>query len=205
MVQVKKAISHFFSQVTRLRHVKRWSTMDCVIGENVLEHSFDTAVISHLMAALGNARLGKNWDINEVAVSALYHDLDEGLAGDTISTTKYSNPEMLTAFKKFEAECEKNILQMLPEDLKPELERHVIASATPPHVKKLVKGADIISAYVYSLRELKRGNSEFRTVAQDTKEILDNYELEEVGLFMEVFLPSLELTVHEIAKDSFTI
>ena len=65
-------------------------------------------------------------------------------------------------------------------------------------IKRLVKAADKLSAYIKCIEELKAGNNEFRLAAKQTKEKLENLNLPEVDYFMANFVPAFELTLDEL-------
>jgi len=62
-------------------------------------------------------------------------------------------------------------------------------------IRRIVKAADKLSAYIKCLEELKAGNTEFRLAAEQTRQALEASPLPEVGYFMEHFLPAFELTL----------
>ena len=61
-----------------------------------------------------------------------------------------------------------------------------------------VKAADKLSAHIKCLEELKAGNNEFREAAAQTRRALEQYDLPEVGYFMDTFLDSFTLTLDEL-------
>ena len=61
-----------------------------------------------------------------------------------------------------------------------------------------MKAADKLSAYLKCLEELKAGNLEFQSAANQTMEALNEYDLPELTYFMEHFLPAFQLTLDEL-------
>ena len=59
----------------------------------------------------------------------------------------------------------------------------------------IIKAADKISAYLKCQAELKAGNSEFETAAEQLVLMLDSSEQPEVIFFMQHFVPSCGLTL----------
>jgi 5'-deoxynucleotidase len=90
--------------VTRLKYVYRFGTIRVLRPESVAEHSYYTALYSHLIAYHVNskpAHLRENdvglpiqIDIGSVLSRALWHDMDEARSGDFPRPFKHSNPDL---------------------------------------------------------------------------------------------------------------
>jgi 5'-deoxynucleotidase len=89
---------------------------------------------------------------------------------------------------------------MLPESLRPAFS--TVLAETDPEVLALVKAADKLSAHIKCLEELKAGNREFQSAAQQTLAALESYHLPELDYFMKHFLPSFSLTLDELESDT---
>ncbi|MEG1783030.1 MAG: YfbR-like 5'-deoxynucleotidase, partial [Oscillospiraceae bacterium] len=66
--------------------------------------------------------------------------------------------------------------------------------------KKLLKGADRLSALIKCIEELHGGNLEFKTAYDAIYLSLVEMDLEEVNFFMENMLSSYGLSLDELAK-----
>ncbi len=60
----------FFAWISRLRWIKRWSLMRNTFDENVMEHSWEVATITHALALIKNRKFGGSVDVNAVTVRA---------------------------------------------------------------------------------------------------------------------------------------
>ena len=49
----------FFAMISRMKYIDRWALMRNEHRENLTEHSFEVAVISHALAEIGRKRFGK--------------------------------------------------------------------------------------------------------------------------------------------------
>lgn len=190
--------SHFFAYISKIRWVVRWGLKRNAIPENVMEHSWEVSTIAHVMALIGNKRFGNEYDANLVATTALYHDVSEVITGDMPTPIKYHSLAMQKAFKEVEVQSERELLSLLPDDLQADFEPLLVSSSVPEYVKKLIKGADTISAYLKCQSELKAGNSEFSKAAEDISARLKNFNMPEVDAFLAIFVPSYELTLDEL-------
>ena len=155
------------------------------------------AVLAHALAVIQNEKFGGQVDPGAVAVAALYHDASEILTGDLPTPIKYYNPDIRDAYKEVEQFSARKLLDMLPESLRPAFDP-LLREDYDPELRRLVKAADKLSAYIKCVEELKAGNGEFRQAAEQTLEALRGYELPELDYFMEHFLPAFGLTLDEL-------
>lgn len=188
--------SHFFAYISRMRFIQRWALMRNTAPENVQEHSHQAAVLAHALAVIRNEKFGGGVDPGLAAAAALYHDASEILTGDMPTPIKYMNPAIRTAYKDVEAVAEGKLLAMLPEELRGAYVP--VLTDVDPEVKRLVKAADKLSAYIKCVEELKAGNTEFREAAAQTRKALEGCGLPEVSYFLETFLDSFSLTLDEL-------
>ncbi len=197
--------SHFFAYISKIRWVIRWGLKRNAIQENVMEHSWEVATIAHALALLRNKRYGGNLDPNVVATTALYHDVSEVITGDMPTPIKYHSAGMQKAFKEVEVQAEKELIALLPPDLREDYTALVVSSEISEEVKRVIKGADTISAFLKCQEELKAGNVEFSKAAEDIAARLRAFNMPEVNDFLECFVPSYKLTLDELLNGSETV
>ncbi|WP_428239920.1 5'-deoxynucleotidase [Gynuella sp.] len=190
--------SRFFAYLNRLSLIKRWGLMHNTVSENVMEHSWQVATIAHTLGVIGKDIFDKEYQPEMIATAALYHDCSEIITGDMPSPIKYYSGVITDAYKAIENEAEQQLLGLLPEKLQPAFKRFLIHENIAPHVKNLVKAADLISAYLKCQQELDRGNSEFKTAAKEIERSIRELELVEVDYFMATFVESYQLTLDEL-------
>ena len=85
---------------------------------------------------------------------------------------------------------------MLPEALRPSYTHLILED--DPETLPIVKAADKLSAYIKCVEELKAGNQEFESAAQQTRAALEAMELPELAYFMQEFLPPFQLTLDQL-------
>ncbi|WP_421866073.1 5'-deoxynucleotidase [Motiliproteus sp.] len=190
--------SHFFAYIDKLRWVIRWGLKRNTVPENVKEHSWDVATIAHALAVIRNRVFGGNVDVNAVVVAAIYHDSVEAVCSDVITPVKYHSRQIREAFKEIERTAEKELVAMLPEELKADFSRYLVEDNLPQEHQQLIKMADSITAYLKCQMELKNGNMQFSKAAESIGERLKSYEQPEIDYFLRVFAPSYDLTLDEI-------
>ncbi|WP_426994685.1 5'-deoxynucleotidase [Methylomonas sp. CM2] len=188
-------VSSFYAYLSRLRWIKRWGLKRNAHAENVMEHSWEVAVIAHTLALIKNRYFGGDVDANAVAAAALYHDVTEVITGDLPTPIKYHSPEILGAYRRIEHQAETELLNLLPDALRGDFQALLCQALLPESQRQLVKAADKISAYLKCQAELKAGNAEFELAAAQLAVDIEALQQPEVVFFMDVFAPSCGLTL----------
>ncbi|MEW9799542.1 5'-deoxynucleotidase [Alteromonas sp. CYL-A6] len=194
--------STFLAWILRMPLIKRWALMHTIKRENIAEHSHQVAVIAHLLAVIKNTHYQGTLSPEKAATVALYHEISETKLQDVNHVTKYHNPEITREFKKLEKLSEIECLRSLPEDLQPAFADLLVQDNVSPDYKRIVKAADLISAYLKACDEIRFGNSEFEPVRERLSNMLNEYEtaMPEVRHFMDVFAENCLVSVDELSE-----
>ena len=186
----------FFALISRMRYIGRWGLMRNTFQENVQEHSHMVAVLAHGLAMIQRDILGQPADPDRCAAAALFHDASEILTGDLPTPIKYYNPAIKHAYKEIESvSCEK-LLSMLPKELQ---EGYApLLHESEEDIRVIVKAADKLSAYIKCVEELKAGNTEFESAANQTMESMQAMHLPCLDWFLEHCLDSFRLNLDEL-------
>ena len=187
--------SSFYAYLSRLRWIKRWGLKRNAHEENVMEHSWEVAVIAHTLALIKNKYYAGQVDANAVATAALYHDITEVITGDLPTPIKYHSPEISTAYKQIEHQAELELLALLPDALRTDFADLIQHNKIPVEHLEIIKAADKISAYLKCQTELKAGNTEFVNAAEQIALSISESTRPEVIFFMQSFVPSCGLTL----------
>ena len=187
--------SSFYAYLSRLRWIKRWGLKRNAHEENVMEHSWEVAVIAHTLALIKNKYYEGQVDANAVATAALYHDITEVITGDLPTPIKYHSPEISTAYKQIEHQAELELLALLPDALRNDFADLIQHNKIPAEHLEIIKAADKISAYLKCQTELKAGNTEFVNAAEQIALSISESTRPEVIFFMQSFVPSCGLTL----------
>lgn len=190
--------SHFYAYISKLRWLQRWGLKRNTVNENVMEHSWEVATITHALALIKNRYFGGTLDVNAIVVAALYHDCGEVITGDLPSPIKYHTPEITQAYKAIERQAERELLNLLPKDLQVDYQNVIIEDYIPEEHRNIIKAADTIAAYIKCHTEVKAGNQEFSKAAEAVKARLDNLGMPEVEYFLDTFIDSYSLTLDEL-------
>ena len=186
----------FFALISRMKNIARWSLMRNSFPENVQEHSHMVAVIAHGLAVIRRDVFGVPCDPDRAAAAALFHDASEIYTGDMPTPVKYFNPEIMTAYKQVEALAADKLLSTLPDGMRPAYRE--LLEESDEDIRRLVKAADKLSAYIKCLEELKSGSTEFSLAARQTEARLHDMHMPEVEYFLEHFIPAFDLTLDEL-------
>ena len=193
-------MSRFLAYLSRLKFIARWGLKRNTTAENVVEHSWEVAVIAHLLASIRNARFGGQLDANAIAAAALFHDASEVLTGDMPSPVKYHSPEITRAYKAIEHQAQVELWRLLPEAMQPAYRPLLLDEAMPPEHHEVIKTADTIAALLKCRHEIRAGNREFETAHADISLKVEAMAAErpEVRYFLDHFEPSFEMTLDEL-------
>lgn len=186
----------FFALISRMRYITRWGLMRNTFSENIQEHSHMVAVLAHALALIRRDIIGLPTDPDRCAVSALFHDASEILTGDLPTPIKYYNPDIKDAYKQVERVSAQKLVSMLPPELAESYRPFIFEDDTATH--DIVKAADKLSAHIKCIEELKAGNQEFASAAEQTRNALQQLHLPELDWFMEHCLDSFRLDLDEL-------
>lgn len=188
----------FFAMLARMKYINRWALMRNSYEENISEHSMEVAMLAHALAVLGNKRLGKQYDVEHIALLALYHDCTEIITGDMPTPVKYGNPQIQTAYKQIEREAAFRLLNLLPEDLREAYEPLFVEKPEDGGAHFIVKAADKLSALIKCIGEEKAGNQEFLKAKETIEKAVHSMGCEEAEIFCREFLPDYYRTLDEL-------
>ncbi|PKH24417.1 5'-deoxynucleotidase [Enterobacterales bacterium CwR94] len=194
--------SHFFAHLSRLKLINRWPLMRNVRTENVSEHSLQVAMVAHALALIKNKKFNGNLNAERIALMAMYHDASEVLTGDLPTPVKYFNAQIAHEYKKIEKIAQQKLIEMLPPEMQSAYRPLLDESLHSEAETAIVKQADALCAYLKCLEELSAGNREFRLAKARLEKTLNQRRSPEMDYFVEVFVPSFNLSLDEISQDT---
>ncbi len=187
----------FYAYLMRMKYIKRWALMRSTSEENIMEHSWEVAVIAHALAIIKNEKFGGSVDEYKTLCLAVYHETSEVVTGDLPTPIKYFNREINSAYKSLEKDANERLIAKLPEELQNRY-REFILDDPVSEEHKLMKYADRICAYIKCLEELKVGNKEFLKAKESIGKELSNADDEAVKYFIKNVLPTFSKTLDEL-------
>src|SRR5215471_820528 len=191
---------HFYAYMYRLRLIQRWVLMRSAVPENVAEHSFQVALLTHALCTIGHDVFGKQMDAGLAVVLALFHDAEEVMTGDIPSPVKHHNPGMLRSVREIESLASEELLRMVPEELVEAYRPLITGAERDPELMRWVKAADALDAYLKCAMEFAAGNREFTVAERQLEAKARGMGMPEVDYFLEHFAPSFRKTLDEITE-----
>ena len=188
----------FFAYISRMKYITRWSLMRNSVGENIQEHSHMVAVLAHALGVIRRDVFHQDCSPDACAAAALFHDASEIFTGDLPTPIKYHSPAIRDAYRQVESEATEKLLSLLPQELRGAYAP--ILREDDQEVRRIVKAADKLSAYIKCLEELEAGNNEFGDAAGETLSSLRNMDMKEVSWFLDHFAQAFGLTLDGLQK-----
>lgn len=192
--------SAFFAYLYRLRYIRRWSLMRNTQPENVAEHSYYVALLTHVLCEIRRRRFGGEVDTGAAVMLALFHDVEEVMTGDIPTPVKHHNRRLLHSLRDMEESARERLLEMVPEELLDAYRPLIGRDAPEPEIVRLVKAADKLAAFLKCTSELAAGNREFAVARRQLTGVVERLDLPEVQYFLERFAPAFEQTLDEISE-----
>lgn len=194
--------STFLAWILRMPLIKRWALMHSVKSENIAEHSQQVAVIAHLLVIIKNKYFNGTLSPEKAATIALYHEISETKLQDINHVTKYHNPTLTEEFKKLEEMAEIECLNSLPKELQEEFRPLIVQSQVDKDYKKIVKAADLVSAYLKACDEVSFGNREFEHVKVRLADMLNVFKatMPELVYFLNTFEKNCFVSVDKLSS-----
>lgn len=165
--------------------------------ENICEHSMDVAMIAHALGVINNVYYGGNLNPDRLALMGMYHDATEIITGDMPTPVKYYNPLIRHAYKEVESVAKDELLEGLPDEMRPYYEPIMQDTEKEAVMWLYVKAADKLSALIKCIEERSMGNQDFCKAEETTLASILDMKLPEVNFFVEHFLPAYGLTLDE--------
>jgi 5'-deoxynucleotidase len=192
---------HFLAYLYRLKLIARWTLMRSTTTENVAEHTYQVAVLTHLLCSIGKEVFGRDVDPAEAAAYALFHDAAEVFTGDIPTPVKHHNPRILANFREIEAIAAERLLATVPPELQTVYKPLLYGPKDRPELARYLKAADQLDAYLKCVSEMSAGNREYAVARRQTEARLRALNMPEVEWFLEHLAPALEKTIDELSEE----
>jgi len=171
-----------------------------IMRENVAEHSFHVAVLTHALCTIANEVFHRSLPTDRIVSMALFHDVTEVITGDIPTPVKHHNKEILSNFREIEELAADRLSAMIPEELRSVYKPLITGKREMDEYRRYVKAADLLDAYLKCTFELSAGNREFSVAKRQIEGQLRKLNMDEVEYFLEHFAPSFEKTLDEMSE-----
>ncbi|MBW4082318.1 5'-deoxynucleotidase [Paenibacillus sp. S150] len=195
---------HFSAYLYRLQYIQRWSLMRSTAPENVAQHSFQVALLSHMLCSIGNVHFARSLNADRAAAMALFHDATEVFTGDIATPVKHNNPLLLSSFRDMERIAAERLAAMIPPELTAVYAPLLQPQDCPPGsgdagLLRYVKAADHLDAYLKCVWEVAAGNREFAAAKAQTAAKLRGLDMPEMDYFLIHMAPGFEMSLDELS------
>jgi len=173
--ELKRTIEEELSKFFSLEKVRRYNSLDVIHGESVAEHTFMVCIISKYLCDVFN--ISNRDRILKILEMGLVHDVGEVYVGDVLHSVKKMFPEIKRAYKSAELKWLELAFSKSSEEAREYYKSLLIEFEESETLESLiVRLADLISVYIYGMREESLGNS-FGKKLKDYvwKEIVETY------------------------------
>jgi 5'-deoxynucleotidase len=173
--------------------------MRSALPENVAEHSYDVALLTHALCTIRREVYGIEIDSGRAVVLALFHDVTEVITGDIPAPVKHHDAAIQQNLGAMEALAGEQLLSMVPGELLPAYHPLIPPSEADADLMSIVKAADKLAAYLKCASEIAAGNREFAVAKRQLEQTVRALRTPEVDYFLEHFAPSFDQTLDEIS------
>ena len=181
-----------------MKLVTRWPLMRNLELENVAEHSLQVATIAHGLTLIHNRLNNNTIDAGDVVCAALFHDTSVVLTGDLPTPIKYFNPNIAREYKQIENFAQRRLVSLLPDEYQDDYQKLIENDDQDTDIRRIVKDADILAAYLKCSREIALGNQEFEQPKERLTAILEERMSPELKYFLETYEPSFSLPLGDM-------
>ena len=151
-----------YNLLYRLRIIKRWGTSINIISEDVSQHSFYVAVITHILCMIVTDIFGREIDASRSVVYALYHEIHEVYTAHIVSPIKNRDLNAKLCYGNIKLSYRNRIINLLPLELRLDFSKVFIFNENDNMLKEIVEEADLIDAYCKCKFEYMNGNRDFK-------------------------------------------
>ena len=124
--------------------------------------------------------------------------MPEVFTGDLPTPVKYANDAMRRCYAELETKAVEQLADRLPDGMKGQYRQLLDMSDCDGDLKRLVKAADKLSAYIKCVEEQKAGNTEFDSAAQLSMQALQNLNMPEMNWFIDNCLEPFSLNLDQL-------
>lgn len=192
--------SPLFAYLYRLRLIGRWGLMRSSIPENVAEHTYQVALVTHALGTIAREVFGRSdVPVERAVVLALFHDATEVVTGDIPTPVKHHNPRVLESLRELECLAAEQLVAKAPPALRDAYRALITPSPGDEAAWLWVKAADKVDAYLKCISEVALGNPEFAVARRQLKSSVKALAMPEVDYFVAHFAPGFAMTLDELS------
>ena len=193
--------AHLFAYLYRLRLIGRWGLMRSTVPENVAEHTYQVAILTHALATIARDVFGRtDVPIDRAITLALFHDATEVITGDIPTPVKHHNPRVHASLRELEHLAAEQLTGLAPSPTRDTYRALITPGEHDAEAYRWVKAADKLDAYLKCLTEVAAGNPEFAVARRQLERAVADLNMPEVEYFLRHCAPSFAMTLDELGE-----
>ena len=183
--------------IRRLSHAERWSWKQRNYPISVMSHLTIITFISYLLASIEN-NSWEDYDVLEIMLKSIYHDIPEAITGDIITPTKNA----VKWFREVLEKVEENMMEdyffvYIDDDYKDKVSKYMLDPFSWKHWD-LAKKADIFSALFEAKIERDGWNTEFDIIYKNIKKQVNTFSWISSDYFLKNVIMNFEEDISDI-------
>ncbi len=181
---------NYLSHIRRLSHAMRWSWRQRKYPISVMSHLVIVTFISYVLSNLENKKTksssnSKKYDVFDVMIKSIYHDIPEAITWDIITPIKNSVLWFRNTLEKVEEKMMNDYFFVyVDESYKNKIENYTLDPFSW-YCWALVKNADIISALLEARIERDSNNLEFNSIYKNIKTVVNKFNSNSSDYFLK--------------------
>jgi len=189
----KKYLSH----IRRLNHSMRWTWQTRTFPVSVMSHLVIITYISYIIWMIENNQWA-NYDIQELMLRAIYHDIPEAITGDIITPTKKSVPGFVDVLEKVEIKMmDDYIFSYVDLEYKKQVSEYILFPFDW-ELWKVAKQADMLSALFEAKIERNFWAKNFTEIYRNIKKVVNKIWTKSVDYMLKNVIDSFDEKISEI-------
>lgn len=181
----------YLSHIRRLSHCMRWNQQNRIFPISVMSHLVLITFLTYVLVMIENKN-EKKYDMTEMLLRALYHDIPEAITWDIITPTKKAVPGFVELLEKVEIDMMNDYLfHYIPQDYKTKLFPYMLHPFQGAE-GEIVKNADILSALLEAKVEVNHGSENFKEIYRTIKKKVNTFDGKSIEYLLKNILDSFD-------------
>lgn len=181
----------YLTYIRRLSHCMRWNQQKRIYPISVMSHLVIITFLSYVIVMIENHNWN-NYNMLDMLLRSLYHDIPEAITWDIITPTKKAVPWFVKLLEKVEIDMMNDYLFCyITEDYKNEVYNFMLHPFDGEN-GKIVKYADIMSSLIEAKIEVNYGSNGFLEIYRFIKKKVNTFDAISIDYLLKHWLDSFD-------------
>lgn len=181
----------YLTHIRRLSHCTRWNQQKRIYPISVMSHLVVITFLTYIIVMIENNH-GKNYNMLDMLLRSIYHDIPEAITGDIITPTKKAVPWFVELLEKVEIDMMNDYLfYYIGDDYKNEVYNFMLHPFDGKNWE-IVKYADIMSSLLEAKVEVNYGSSNFLEIYRFIKKKVNTFDSVSIDYLLKHGLDSFD-------------